>query len=94
MSDILIHNDNIIVHQCSPPAETFDIVMNGHEFWFDDVPLFPPQAVVGVISGVLNSKNVPAFRANSKSPVRLYSISIYKKYSCSILCILICTYSC
>ena len=43
--------------------------------WFDDVHvlLFPPQAVVGVISGVLNSKNVPAFRANSKSQVCLYS---------------------
>ena len=41
--------------------------------WFDHVPLFPPQAVVGVISGVLNSKNVPAFRANSESQVCLYS---------------------
>ena len=40
--------------------------------WFDHVPLFPPQAVVGVISGVLNSKNVPAFRANSKSQVCTY----------------------
>ena len=48
--------------------------------WFDHVPLFPPQAVVGVISGVLNSRNIPAFRANSKSTVCLYSMSIYELF--------------
>ena len=34
--------------------------------WFDDVPPFPPQAVVGVISGVLDNRNVHAFKATSK----------------------------
>ena len=53
--------------------------------WFDNVPLFPPQAVVGVISGVLNSKNVPAFTATSKSTVCTYVhtyMNIVFKYSC------------
>ena len=62
--------------------------------WFDHVPLLPPQAVVGVISGVLNSKNVPAFRANSKSQVCLYCtyvcsyVNVFFKsslyYNCSV----------
>ena len=58
--------------------------------WFDHVPSFPPQAVVGVISGVLNSKNVPAFRANSKSQVCLYSMYVCSYvnvfYKCALYC--------
>ena len=51
--------------------------------WFDHVPLFPPQAVVGVISGVLNSKNVPAFRATSKSTVCTYVCIMNVFFKCS-----------
>ena len=55
--------------------------------WFDNVPSFPPQAVVGVISGVLNIRNVPAFRATSKSTVCTY-VRMYghiRMYSSSVL---------
>ena len=75
MSDILVHIDTSTSKV--PLAGTFDIEMVVM-IWFDNVPSFPPQAVVGVISGVLNIRNVPAFTATSKSTVCLYSMSIYK----------------
>ena len=56
--------------------------------WFDDVPSFPPQAVVGVISGVLNSRNTPAFTATSKSTVCTYVYKFIYEHNqqvCSIL---------
>ena len=71
--------------------------------WFNDVPSFPPhdQAVVGVISGVLNSRNAPAFTATSKSTVCLYRMSmrdVVRTFSSSVLCIIvvicICVFGC
>ena len=62
--------------------------------WFDDVPSFPPQAVVGVISGVLNNRNVHAFMATSKSTVCMYVcpyMNVFFKYApqCAHMCSII-----
>ena len=68
--------------------------------WFDDVPSFPPQAVVGVISGVLNSRNSPAFTTTSKSTVCTYIcpyMTVFFKcvlYYCSLSNQYVCVHIC